>query len=300
MKTDNVYCCLLAGGVGSRMADFVRLWINEDRPKQFCRFIRDQTMVEHAWERGSYFCSPEHLLTIISDGQQVYLDEMVLPGETVVQPCGKGTGTAIALATALVLQKDPYAQIVFLPADHFIYPALTFANHIRQARSVISTEPDQVVTLAAKATHADTDYGWIAMGDSQRVSAFHEKPTAALAEKYFTQGYLWNTMITVAYASTLWEVISAAKPTLTATIARHLSHANSDIDALYTQLDTTDFSREIIERSVDVMSCVPMTDVVWSDWGRPERVVATIAELNLPCEIPHDLVERCRPQVATA
>jgi mannose-1-phosphate guanylyltransferase len=47
-------------------------------------------------------------------------------------------------------------------------------------------------------------------------------------------------------------------------------------------MPSANFSRDLLQRAAKQAVVLPMTDVEWSDWGRPVRVLETLDRLNKP------------------
>src|SRR5439155_10663656 len=74
---------------------------------------------------------------------------------------------------------------------------------------------DRVVLVGASPSGPEVEYCWIQPGQPldgtvgrsvRAVLAFYEKPAFAEASAAWTAGALWNTMITVAKAETIWRL----------------------------------------------------------------------------------------------
>lgn len=99
-------------------------------------------------------------------------------------------------------------------------------------------------------------------------------------------------MVIAARASVLWETAMSCRPDIMGDfqcllqvlrLARE-GHGTkrlvSDaLQAIYRSCGSVDFSRDILQEAFDSTWTLPMTDVAWSDWGRPERIVQTLASL---------------------
>jgi hypothetical protein len=56
---------VLAGGDGTRLAALTRRLAGDDRPKQFCRLIGDETLLEQTHRRANLLVEPGRLVTIV-------------------------------------------------------------------------------------------------------------------------------------------------------------------------------------------------------------------------------------------
>jgi mannose-1-phosphate guanylyltransferase len=111
---------ILSGGVGSRLWPVSR----EGRPKQFLplggriRCCRKQASA--CWPRRSashrLSCNEAHRFLVAEQ-----LREIATPASALIlEPAGRNTAPAIALAAIQAVQEDPDAILLVLPADHHI------------------------------------------------------------------------------------------------------------------------------------------------------------------------------------
>jgi len=267
-------------------------WLNESRPKQFCCFSSDQMMIETAWQRGLLMAPTERQFTVITQGQEQYLENRHLVGSLLVQPHARGTAVGVALLISKMLQQDAEATAILMPADHFVYPLAPFNRRLHEAARYVQAQPTRIVTMAAVPQSPEKEYGWIAKDMEGRVEKFHEKPSAETAQRYYEQGYLWNTMITVGRAQTLWDLIESSLPAVTHALAPLIQVGHLDLNAAMKDLKPADFSSRVVEPNSDRFQAMELTDVFWSDWGRPERLVESMVSLNLNHKIPADLTRQ--------
>ena len=58
----------------------------------------------------------------------------------------------------------------------------------------------------------------------------------------------------------------------------------SAIRSLYTRIGEANFSSEVLERAIERLLVMRVRDVGWSDWGEPQRVLGTLANLGIQTE----------------
>lgn len=302
-RTGARWAIVLAGGSGSRMQSFVKRWLGQIRPKQYCAFTGARTMLEHTLDRACSIAGSWRVVSIIAPEHKPFLTEPRLvrvPGCVIEQPEPRDTGPGVFLPLARVMAQDPDAIVALMPSDHFIFPRKRFHALLEEAFLLAERLPEDLILLAARPDSAETDYGWILPGEpvpnsrAHRVKVFREKPGAEDAAELRRQGGVWNTMIIVARASAIWSVGRRHQPAMVAAFDSLMGHIGLPEQAQavaesYRKMETLNFSRDILERAAERAVVLPMDGIRWCDWGRPQRVVETLGQVGKPPAFPAGL-----------
>jgi hypothetical protein len=72
---------------------------------------------------------------------------------------------------------------------------------------------------------------------------------------------------------------------------RDMSYLEAVLAHVYRDLPASDFSRHILQRAPERSTVVPMEGIDWCDWGRPERISATLAALGAQPAFPVHVIE---------
>jgi mannose-1-phosphate guanylyltransferase/mannose-6-phosphate isomerase len=200
---------ILAGGVGSRLWPVSRSLL----PKQFIEFPDMQ---------GSLFQSTLSRLEGVSDLEDPIVvcnnDHRFLVAEQLrqlgkehcnilLEPVGRNTAPAVALAALCALQDNVDPLLLVLPADHVIQDETAFLQAIAQA--LLSAKQGKLVTFGLVPSVPETGYGYIQKGaqlggeKGYCVEQFVEKPDQETAQAYLDSGnYFWNSGMFLFSAST--------------------------------------------------------------------------------------------------
>ena len=286
MSGKGEWAVVLAGGEGERLREYIERKHGRAIPKQYCSFGGGMTMIDHTMARLDGVVAADKTVAVIGRGHRRFLGGKQLRGRLIEQYANRGTFPGILLGLAHVLAVEPDADVLILPSDHFMEPLKGARELFKEALETASRVQDKIILLGAVPDGPEPDYGWIEpgialAGRAFSVRLFREKPSVEEAEGFFEEGYLWNTMIVAAKARTLWEI---ARLFLPGTVARFdllrvaigKGHEEAIAPFVYGALETSDFSRALLERIPHRTIVLPMRGVRWSDWGRPARIEASL------------------------
>jgi len=277
-----VHPVILSGGAGSRLWPLSRSLF----PKQLLALAGEQSLIQDTVlrVRGSEFlppliiCNVEHRFLIAEQMREAGIK----PEAIVLEPVGRNTAPAAAIAALMVAQKDPDGVVLLMPADHIVRNGTAFMQAVTHA--VSAAQRDRLVTFAVTPDSPETGYGYIRRGtalDGVRnafaVARFVEKPDAATAAGYVASGeYGWNSGMFVFKASVFLAELERLEPALLAECRTALKNGKGDLD--FFRLEETSFARArsisidyaVMERT-DKAAMVPV-EMGWSDIGSWESL----------------------------
>ena len=199
-----------------------------------------------------------------------------------LEPEGRNTAPAIALAAQLASAEPDGAQLLVLPADHRIEDAAGFAAAVRTAQS--ASEGGAVVTFGVSPSRAETGYGYIELAAAgqtgvQPVQAFVEKPDAERARAFMASGrHLWNSGMFLVDAAVALAEIEAHSPDMAAAVAESVRTGKSDLDFFRPSdafLRSPNLSFDVAVMDLTARAAVLPVDFGWSDIGSWESVLET-------------------------
>ncbi|MGH8308885.1 MAG: sugar phosphate nucleotidyltransferase, partial [Steroidobacteraceae bacterium] len=212
-------------------------------------------------------------------------------GNVIVQPDNRGTANGILLAVLRILENDPLARIVFLPADHYVREERILANILREAATHLTRNPRELLLVGIEPEEADPELGYIEPGTqlvdgTRAVARFIEKPDLALAHSLVREGAVWNSFIFAANGPALLGMLRERMPETVDAMATALARdmragaRGRALIELYDSLPNVDFSREIVQGAEGALRVITAPACGWSDLGTPKRVAETLRRLD--------------------
>ncbi len=313
-----LWAIVLAAGKGSRLRGITTL-AGEAVPKQFCALHGDVSMLRRALQRAARRVPVSNIQVVVATEHRKWWERELedLPASSVVaQPADRGTAAGVLLPLTPILRQDPDGIVVLLPADHHVGREWVLQEAIDRALVVVRAAPEKVALLGMTPEDgADPDYGWIlpvpghpeGFAGPAAVERFREKPGAAEAAALWERGGLVNSFVLVARARTLQALYAERLGELDGAFRRWQGDQPT-LRRIYQQIPSHDFSRHLIEPSVDRLWVMPVPPCGWSDLGTPERVARCLespeAEVAAPTALlpprpgfvpPVDLSRRLAP-----
>ncbi len=269
---------ILSGGSGTRLWPLSRALY----PKQLLSLTGAHTMLQDTVlrldsikERGPVYCicNESHRFLV---AEQLHETGAEL-GEIILEPSGRNTAPAAAIAAMLITKKYPGALMLVLPADHVILDPEAFTAAVAVGTS--AAERGDLVTFGITPNAPETGYGYIRVSRNSKsdkaacpVIEFVEKPDRETAEGYISSGdYFWNSGIFLFKAESYLLELEAYAPAMLAACRDALEKAVADLDFL--RLDAAAFCASpsnsidyaVMEKTTKA-SLVPL-DAGWNDVG---------------------------------
>jgi len=272
-----IHPVILSGGSGTRLWPLSRKLY----PKQLLALTSENSLLQETLGRvsGEIFeapliiCNSEHRFSVAEQVRELELNVR----DIILEPIGRNTAPAAAIAAMTLRGPDKDAMILLLPSDHLIGNQEAFQKAIETA--TIAAKEGYLVTFGIKPGGPETGYGYIQSGTEMSVAPgcftverFIEKPDAQNAAKMIAAGgHAWNSGIFLFKASAYLEELEALQPELYAACEKSLASSIDDLD--FTRIEVDAFQAcPAISIDYAVMehtrhACVVPVDMGWSDIG---------------------------------
>ena len=273
----NIVPVILSGGSGTRLWPMSRTLY----PKQLQSLYSDRSMLVETAARVSgdgfnppiVICNAEHRFIIAEQLQK----SGIQASSIILEPVGRNTAPACAVAAEMLVQDDPDALMLLMPSDHLIAKPDAFMKACEQARA--AAQDRALVTFGIVPQAPETGFGYIRQGEALEnhdgcfsVDRFVEKPDRQTAETYLEEGgYFWNSGIFLFKAQDYLDELSKSHPEMVELCRKSVQEGQKDMD--FFRLDEKSFHAikgdsidYAVMENTDHAVVVPV-DMGWDDVG---------------------------------
>jgi len=269
---------ILAGGSGTRLWPLSRALY----PKQLINIYNQHTMLQNTILRLQGLSSIVPPIVVCNEAHRFMTGEQLReididPQAIILEPVGRNTAPAIALAAlkALELNSDPI--LLVLPADHVIEDINTFHGVIQAGIEYV--KEDKLVTFGIVPNSPETGYGYIKKGEilselsgTSILEKFVEKPNLDTARTYLESGlYCWNSGMFMFKASTIIKELETHASDILESCRSAIASGKQDLDFIRLSADTFEsipsdsIDYAVFEKTSNAVM-IPL-DAGWNDLG---------------------------------
>ncbi len=266
---------ILSGGAGTRLWPLSR----EMYPKQLLALTGKNTMLQDTVTRLAGIAGAQAPIVVCNEAHRFTVAEQIRAlgfqaSAILLEPVGRNTAPALALAALQALKLDADAILVVAPADHVIRDVRAF-----QAAAALASglaQGGKLITFGIVAHAPETGYGYIRRGGGEGpaypVAQFIEKPPLDVAAQFVASGdYYWNSGMFVFKAQRYLAELKAFAPDILEASRAALTAARTDLD--FVRIDKAEFEKcrgesidyAVMEKTRDAV-VLPL-DAGWSDVG---------------------------------
>ncbi|GMR01018.1 MAG: mannose-1-phosphate guanylyltransferase/mannose-6-phosphate isomerase [Gammaproteobacteria bacterium] len=268
---------VLSGGSGTRLWPLSR----KLHPKQLLPLLNETSLLQDTInrlqglkdiEKTVVICNEEYRFMVAEQARSTSIGVSAI----ILEPIGRNTAPAIALAAINAMQTDEDAVLLVLPADHDIKNVSEFHKAIETGLQ--QAQQNRFVTFGIVPDSPETGYGYIKSAASVGVNEvadidkFVEKPDLETATKYLKEGgYYWNSGMFMFKASEYLNALQEYSPEIYNASKKAMSVAQCDMDFIRVGVeefkkcpsDSIDYA--VMEKVKNAV-VIPV-DFGWSDVG---------------------------------
>ncbi|MBT4730468.1 mannose-1-phosphate guanylyltransferase/mannose-6-phosphate isomerase [Candidatus Woesearchaeota archaeon] len=265
---------ILSGGSGTRLWPLSR----KLHPKQFIELMGKTTLFQEAVlrlpesiESPLIICNEEHRFLAAEQLREINKE----PKNIILEPVGRNTAPAIALAALKSIKESEDAILLVLSADHLIQDMDKFHQAIALATK--QAEQNKLVTFGIAPNKIETGYGYIKANISKNknyydIDEFVEKPDYKTAKKYVDSGgYFWNSGMFMFKASVYLSELEKYEPEILSACQKSCQTEFYDLD--FIRLNEQEFLKcpsqsidyAVMEKTKNASMVI--LDANWNDVG---------------------------------
>jgi mannose-1-phosphate guanylyltransferase/mannose-6-phosphate isomerase len=249
-------------------------------PKQLLRLNGELTLLQQTALRLEGMPNlAEECLVVCNESHRFLVAEQLreigVPARIVLEPEGRNTAPAVALAALLAAETAPETILLVMPADHSIDDSGAFQRAVETCTTAASG--GKLVTFGVVPDRAETGYGYIqASPDGSSavvpVRSFVEKPDIETARAYVEGGeHFWNSGMFLFSARSYLDNLSRFAPKIYEICAKSIENRVDGEDflrpdaAVFRQCPSDSVDYAVMEKTGDA-AMLPL-DAGWSDIG---------------------------------
>ncbi|MBI2320405.1 MAG: mannose-1-phosphate guanylyltransferase/mannose-6-phosphate isomerase [Betaproteobacteria bacterium] len=277
-SSNDFFPVILCGGSGTRLWPMSRRLL----PKQFLPLVSERSMLQDTAARVRGIDGSLAPILVSNDEHRFLVAEQfralgIKPALQILEPVGRNTAPAVAVAAFAAREQKPEALLLVLPSDHRIADQRAF--HVAVNKALPLAAAGDLVTFGISPSEPATGFGYIEQGapidgcsGAFRVTRFVEKPDAEKARAFLADGgYLWNSGMFVFSAARYLEELERFRPDVLAAASAAWRKGTRDLEFLrldgeaFGECPSVSVDYAVMERTGS--AAVVAADMGWSDAG---------------------------------
>ncbi len=272
---------IFAGGTGTRLWPVSR----KKSPKQFEKIINNKSTLQLTVERllPQFKYEDIFISTNLIYKRLIFNQLKKIPKKNFIfETERRETGPAVLLAVSIINKIYPNEPVLILWSDHLVKNKKHFKKIIKSTKKMIIKNQDKIIFISQKPRFANPHLGYINFGKKvdnidninfYKFNSFKYNPGKKLAEEYLKKGnYSWNLGYFVAMPNFIINEYKKNNPETFNKINEIINFYNKKeyfeiLKRNYSQLSSSTFDNDILEKIDKNQALVINEDIEWSDIG---------------------------------
>ncbi len=277
---ESLHVIVQADGSDRRLASLTQALSGTDVPKQFALIAADGTLLQQTMARFAPLVPAPRMTVVVPSAYEDLARAQLQPWrgvEIIVRAGESGARPDLLLPLGRVLARDPEANVVVTPAEHYVPRPESLLRAVEAAVAGLHQVP--AVLLGVEGDRRIIAPSWIVPGrllgqELHAVAGLVSQPSAAHAERLLVAGALWNTSVVVASGAHLWRLSG-----------RRCAHGPADLAAgdealgvlSHEQMPKAELS-SLFLRGLNDLAVTRVSGSGWTDWMSPEHVIDSLQQ----------------------
>jgi mannose-1-phosphate guanylyltransferase len=282
-RRQTIWLLVLAAGRSATLGHLTTDREGRAVPKQFCSLNGGHSLLQASLRRARQIAPQRRICVVVDRGDERYWRPMLqaLPqGNIIVQPRNRGAANSLLLGVLTILERDPRARVVAMPADHHVLEEKVLVDSVRRGLDSLYRDregclSDRLLLLGIVPDEGDAALSYVVPGaplgvGTRDVAQFVYGPPPSAVRGLLERGALYNSCILAADGTSIVECLRERYPQIVAGMASRVGA--SRLAEFYQNLPTLDWG-QVGGQGSEAAFCVSTAPACgWSDLATPRRV----------------------------
>jgi mannose-1-phosphate guanylyltransferase len=282
-RRQSIWLLVLAAGRTATLGHLTTDREGRAVPKQFCSLNGGHSLLQASLRRARRIAPARRICVVVDRGDERYWRPMLqaLPeGNIIVQPRNCGAGNGLLLGVLTILERDPRARVVVMPADHHVLEERVLVDSVRRGLDSLYRDregclSDRLLLLGFVPDEGDAALSYVVPGEpigvgTRDVAQFVSGPPAGAARDLLGRGAPYDSCILAADGASIVECIRERHPQIVSGMASRLGA--SRLAEFYQNLPALDWEQVGGQGSEAAFCVFTVPACGWSDLATPRRV----------------------------
>lgn len=280
---ENLHVIVQADGNDRRLASLCQALAGTDVPKQFAPIASGGSLLQQTVARFVPLVSERRMVVVVPAAYEDLARTQLQAWhglEIIARPGADNARPDFLLPLGRVLARDAQADVVVVPADHYVPRPEAVRRAVETAAARLRDVP--AIVLGAVGDRRTRAAAWIVPGrmrgdNLHSVAGFVDQPTVAHAERLLLAGALWNTSTVVASGPRLWRAAGQRFSQSLTNLWAGGDVSHRALAAAYEQMPKAELNGDFLH-DIDELAVARVENSGWTDWSSAEHVIDSLQQ----------------------